>query len=111
MMTERPDHDALANDLRRQTLEGSGVTAQSLRQAAAARASGGPPMKPPYDELARQIGVCATGVTDGQVHDVVCVEGSEKAVFEIIVASALGAGLLRWRVGMDALREAINAAG
>jgi hypothetical protein len=32
--------------------------------------------------------------------------GSERAAFELIVASALGAGLHRWRRGLKALEEA-----
>jgi len=35
--------------------------------------------------------------------------GSEKAAFELIVAAAVGAGLLRWQHAIKALDEAIDA--
>ena len=59
-------------------------------------AAGGPAMATLYDDLARQIGEFATGVTDEQVMSVVQAIVSEKAAFEVIAAAALGAGLLRW---------------
>jgi|SRR6516164_8556430 hypothetical protein len=61
------------------------------------------------DDLARQIGVSAAGVTDEQVASVIRATGSERAAFEIIAAAALGAGLLRWRQGIKALSEAADA--
>ena len=64
----------------------------ALRQAMAERAAGGPPLEAPYDDLARQIGEAAYKVTDEQVAKVVEKAGSEGAAFELIVASALGAG-------------------
>jgi hypothetical protein len=80
-----------------------------VRQAAAERAAGGAPAGAPYDELARQIGKSAYHVTDGQVESVVRATGSEKAAFEVIAASAVGAGLLRWRQGIKALEEVTDA--
>jgi AhpD family alkylhydroperoxidase len=47
-----------------------------------------------------------TKVTDEQVARVVERAGSERAAFELIVASAAGAGLHRWRRGLKALEEA-----
>ena len=35
--------------------------------------------------------------------------GSEKAAFEVIVAAALGAGLLRWQRGLKVLDEVADA--
>lgn len=104
-----PDHCALAEALRRRVLEGRGETDAALRQAVAQRAAGGPPTDAPFDELACQIGESACRVTLGQVADVLRATGSEKAAFEVIVAAALGAGLLRWRKGIKALEEASDA--
>ena len=67
-------------------------------------------MEAPYDDLARQIGEFAAGVTDEQVASVLRATGSEKAAFELIAAAALGAGLLRWQQGIKVLEEATDAA-
>ena len=104
-----PDHRALAEGLRCRVLDGPGITNLAIRQAAAKRAAGGPAMEPPYDDLARQIGEFAAGVTDEQVANVRRASGSEKAAFEVIAAAALGAGLLRWQQGIKALDEATDA--
>ena len=101
-----PNHRALADVVQRRVLEGPGETGAALRQAMAERAAGGPPLEAPYDDLARQIGQAAYKVTDEQVASVVERAGSERAAFELIVASALGAGLHRWRHGLKALEEA-----
>jgi uncharacterized peroxidase-related enzyme len=101
-----PDHRALAEALRRRTLEGPGETTAGLRQAMAARAAGGPPLAAPYDDLARQIGEAAYQVSDEQVAKVVKQAGSERAAFELLVASALGAGLHRWQRGITVLQKA-----
>jgi hypothetical protein len=89
-----PDHIALSQALRRRVLEGPGETDRVVRQATTERAAGGPAMAAPYDNLARQIGGSAGGVTDEEVAGVVEATGSEKAAFEVIVAAAVGAGLL-----------------
>jgi hypothetical protein len=107
--TTPPDHRALAEALRRRVLDGPGETDRAVRQAAAQRATGGPAMDAPYDDLARQIGESAAGVTDEQVASVLRATGSERAAFEVIVAAALGAGLLRWRQGIKALDEVADA--
>jgi len=107
--TTPPDHRALAEALRRRVLDGPGETDRAVRQAAAQRATGGPAMDAPYDDLARQIGESAAGVTDEQVASVLRATGSERAAFEVIVAAALGAGLLRWRQGIKALGEVADA--
>ncbi len=104
-----PDHRALAEALRRRVLEGPGETRPELRQASAKRAAGGPAIEAPFDELARQIGEAAHGVTDAQVSSVLTATGSEKATFEIVAAAALGAGLLRWEQAITALDEATDA--
>jgi uncharacterized peroxidase-related enzyme len=102
-----PEHRVLAQVVRRRTLEGQGVTNASLRQAMAKRAAGGPALEPPYDDLARQIGEAAYKVTDEQVAKVVKQAGSERAAFELIVASALGAGVHRWQRGSKILEDAM----
>ncbi|MDE2604163.1 MAG: hypothetical protein KGL62_17635 [Bradyrhizobium sp.] len=107
--SNRPDHRALAEALRRRVLEGPGETAPALRQASAARAAGGPAAQAPYDHLARQIGEAAHRVTDAQVAAVLSATGSEKATFEIIAAAALGAGLLRFEQAMKVLDEVTDA--
>ncbi|MGC1354723.1 MAG: hypothetical protein WA851_02800 [Xanthobacteraceae bacterium] len=107
--TSRPDHRTLAEVLRLRVLDGPGKTDQATRQAAAERAAGGPTIEAPYDDLARQIGESATGVTDEQVMSVVQAIGSEKAAFEVIAAATLGAGLLRWQRGLKVLDEVVDA--
>lgn len=107
--TSRPDHHTLAEALRLRVLDGPGKTDRAIRQAAAERAAGGPAMEAPYDDLARQIGEFAAGVTDEQVMSVVQAIGSEKAAFEVIVAAALGAGLLRWQRALKVLDEVADA--
>ena len=108
-MSSRSDHHSFAEILRRKVLEGPGETDPALRQRMAARASGGPPIEAPYDDLARQIGEAAYRTTDGQVASVLAVAGSEKAAFELIAAAATGAGLLRWRQALRALEATSDA--
>jgi hypothetical protein len=90
-------------------LEGPGETDAAVRRAVAERAADGPPADPRYDDLARQIGESACRVTDEQVAGVLRASASEKAAFEVVVAAAVGAGLLRWRQGIKALEEATDA--
>jgi uncharacterized peroxidase-related enzyme len=104
---EHPNHRAMAETVRRRTLEGPGETDASLRHAMAVRAAGGSALEAPYDDLARQIGEAAYKVTDEHVANVVKRAGSERAAYELIVASALGAGLYRWRRGIKVLDEAM----
>jgi hypothetical protein len=105
----RPDHRALAAALRHRVLEGPAKTPPELRQAAAQSAAGAASTQSPYGDLAYQIGESAHRVTDAQVARVLAAAGSEKATFEIIIAAAVGAGLLRWQQGMSVLGEAIDA--
>lgn len=105
----RPDHRVLAEALRRRVLEGPAETDPTLRRAAAASAAGSPPGQPPYDAIARQIGEAACRTTDAQVAGVVRATGSEKAAFEIILAAAVGAGLLRWQCASNAVEGASDA--
>jgi hypothetical protein len=109
MMSSRSDHHSFAEILRAKVLEGPGETDPTLRQRMAARASGGPPIETPYDNLARQIGEAACRTTDAQVASVRAVVRSEKAAFELIAAAATGAGLLRWQQALRALDVTSNA--
>jgi hypothetical protein len=109
MTSLRSDHRAFAEALRCRVLEGPGETDPAMRHSVAKRAAGGPPVEPPYDDLARQIAESAHRVTDVQVASVLTATGSEKAAFEVIAAAAVGAGLLRWQQGIKALDEATDA--
>jgi hypothetical protein len=110
-MTEQThtEHAALAKILRDRVIDGPGLSDRALRRAAAERSAGGKAMAEPYDALARQIGEAAYRVTDAQVTSVLHAAGSEKAAFEIVAASAVGAALLRWQQAIEALSEAQNA--
>jgi hypothetical protein len=92
------DYRSHAAALRRCVFAGPGKTDPGLRQRAAARAAGGPPIESPYDDLTRQIGEAAAyRTTDTQIANVLAAVPSEKAAFELIAATATGAGLLRWQ--------------
>ena len=108
-----PDHHALAEELRRKVLEGPGLTPAAVRQTMADSAAGRAVSSTQFDyiDLAHQIGEAASLVTDAQVARVMAVLGSEKATFEIIMAAAVGAGLLRWQEGMRALEKATHETG
>ena len=109
MKASRPDHSAFAEALRYRVLEGPGVSDRVTRKAAGERASGGQAIEAPYDDLIHQIGDLSHRVTSTQVERLVSKVGSEKAAFEIIVAAAMGAGLLRWRSAIKVLDEASDA--
>ena len=109
MVSSRSDHHSSAETLRRRVLEGPGETDAALRQRVAARAADGPSIEAPHDDLASRIGEAACRVTDAQVASVLEAAGSEKASFELIAAAATGAGLLRWRRGIEALEKTSDA--
>ena len=109
MTASRPNHDALAEALRYRVLDGPGVSDPAIRKATAERASGGQSGAGSYDDLARQIGESSQRVTNAQVEQLVRQVGSEKAAFEVMVAAATGAGLLRWRSAIKVLNEASDA--
>lgn len=109
-MSTPSEHRSFADALQRRVLDGSGEVDAALRQRAARRASGGPPLEAPYDDLARQIGEAAYRTTDAQVASVLVAAGSEKAAFEVIAAAATGAGLLRWQRAIQVLEETDDAA-
>ena len=103
------DHRVFADSLQRRVLQGPGETHPELREAVAQRAAGGPPIPGPCNDLARQIGESAHRVTDAQVASVLAELRSEKATFEIVIAAAVGAGLLRWRQAISAWEAAADA--
>jgi hypothetical protein len=103
-------HAVLAEALRRRVLEGPGDVPAALRRTVAARAAGGAPIDPPYDDLARQIGADARGVRDAQVAAVIAASGGQRAAFELVMSAAAGAGFLRWRAGLRAIVEAMGEA-
>ena len=100
-----PDHQVMAETLRKAVLEGPGVVTAELRQAIAKRAGGGPVIDEPYDDLAKKIDECAYKVTDDQVKVLVQKTGSEKAAYEVIVTAAMGAGLRQWDKAEHVLAE------
>jgi threonine synthase len=107
--TDRKDHRALAETVRRRVLEGAGKTSTAVRRAAWAAATGDGPADTPAETLARLVGTASYRVTDAQVAAVVRLTGSEKATFEIVATAAAAAGLLRWQKAMDLLQEATDA--
>jgi hypothetical protein len=109
MTASRPDHSAFAERLRHRVLDGPGMSDRATRKAAAERASGGQAVAASHDDLVRQIGVASHRVTSAQVERLVSEVGGEKAAFEVIVAAAMGAGLLRWRSAIKVLDEVGDA--
>lgn|SRR5262249_20835970 len=109
MTASRPDHSALAEAVRYRVLDGPGVCDRATRKAAAERASGGRAIAASYDDLVRQIAEFSHRVTSAQVEQLVREVGSEKAAFEVIVAAAVGAGILRWRSAIKVLDEVSDA--
>ena len=101
MPTEKADHRALAARLEQRVFAEPAETPPQLRQDMGRRAAGGPPIAPPYDDLARQIGAAAYRVTDAQM-----AAGSDRAAFELVAAAAVGAALERWKAGLAAIDEA-----
>lgn len=101
-----PDHRAFAKALRAQVHSGSGLSAPGLLQQTLEKASGGSPLPAPIDALAGQIAEAAYRVSDSQVAAVRAEAGSDKATFEIVMAAAIGAGLMRWDRAIALMDEA-----
>lgn len=104
------NHRQLAAALRQRIAGPSGLTDASLRRAALDRAAGGAALPAPYDDLVRTIADASYRVTDAQVAAVRDATGSDKAAFEIVMAAAVGAGLMRWEKALKTLDEASDAA-
>lgn len=111
-MPESPppqDHVALAARLRTSIEAPAGLTPPPLRRAAADRAAGGAALPAPYDDLVRQIAEASYRVTDTEVARAREAAGSDKAAFELVMAAAIGAGLMRWDRALRAIGEATDA--
>jgi hypothetical protein len=107
-LSAHPDHHTFAGTLRQRIFDGPGVTDKILRQKIGKRATGGPAIDHPFDELALDIGQAAHKITDEQVTNVVKATGSEKAAFELIIAAAVSSGLYRWQAGLKVLNEVLH---
>lgn len=103
------DHVALVARLRASIEAPAGSMSPQLRRAAAARAAGGTALPAPYDDLARQIEEASYRLTDADVARVREAAGSDKAAFELVMAAAIGAGLMRWDRAVRAIGEATDA--
>jgi hypothetical protein len=102
-------HDSLAGGLENRVLRGPGKTDPALRRRVAERACGGPPIEPPYDELALAVGDASRWTTDAQVEALLAATGSQKGAFEVIAAAAVGAGLMRRQCAIEACAAANDA--
>jgi hypothetical protein len=109
MPTGKADHRDFAARLEQRVFTEPAETTAKLRQDMGRRAAGGPPIAPPYDELAHQIGEAAYRVTDAQVAAVRALAGTDRAAFELVAAAAVGAALKRWKAGQAAIDEASGA--
>lgn len=101
----------LASTVRERVL-GSGVLAPDLRTDAVL--IGGHPdsddrLPAPYDVLVRRIGEASFRLTDAEVGAVRSASGSDRATFELVLASSIGAGLARWDAAVDAIQGATDA--
>ncbi|WP_157498365.1 hypothetical protein [Leifsonia sp. Leaf336] len=103
MGDELSSHEENAVALRAAVIA-SGDSAAALRAAALERDAGGPGLPEPYDALVRQVSADSVRVTDEQVAAVRAALGSDRAVFELILASAVGAGLRRWDAAVRVIR-------
>lgn len=106
--------------VRSRTLQGGGTTSQTVRQAAADHASRPPELgllgvgstsvrvDPAIPEAARayvdKVAHAAPRVTDADVAAMREAGLSDDAIFELTAATALGAGLVRYELGMALLR-------
>lgn len=106
MVQEAGSHQDLAAALGARVVD-TGVLPRELRLLAlhgdSAEASA------PYSDLIRQVRDDSSRVTDAQVEAVRLTAGSEKEAFELVLASAIGAGLERWQAAANAIRGASDA--
>lgn len=106
MAREVRSHQDLAAALRARVLE-SGRLRQELRALALDGDGANAPDR--YSALIVQVRDESSRVTDAQVDAVRLAVGSEKEAFELVLASAIGAGLDRWEVAVNAIQEAGDA--
>lgn len=105
----RRSHAQLASALRTRVVD-AGTLDGALRAAVLRRAAGGAALAEPYDALTRQIAADSFRVTDAQVRAVLDEAGTQGNAFEVILTAAIGAGLRRWDVAVNAIEEAEDAA-
>ena len=103
-------HEEHAQRLRDAVID-SGISDDRLRRGALERDADGAPLPEPYEAMVRQVGWDSSRVTDAQVDAVRDAAGSDKAAFELVFASAAGAGLRRWDAAMRVMTEAGDATG
>lgn len=104
--SERSDHSAMADALRKRIFEAPGVTHVILRKAIASRSTGkGVPLEAPYDELASLTGSDSYRITNDLVENIVKKSGSEKAAFELMTTAAVAVGLYCWDKGSGLLKS------
>lgn len=104
-------HRAWVERLRQSVLAGRGTTEAALRQAVEARAAaagGGPgvaagSLPPDLVEFVEKVIHRAWQITDEDVEQLRRAGYSEDAIFELILAAALGAGMGRLERGLAAL--------
>jgi hypothetical protein len=106
MVQEARAHQEFAAALRARVAE-TGSLARELRMLAVDGESAEATV--PYSDLIRQVREDSSRVTDAQVEAVRVAAGSEKKAFELVLATAIGAGLERWRAAADSIREAGDA--
>lgn len=106
MVQQGRSHQDLAAVLQARVV-GTGALPRELRVLALEGDSEKAP--PPYRELIRQVRDESSRVTDAQVDAVRVDAGSEKEAFEVVLTSAIGAGLERWQAAAHAIREAGDA--
>jgi hypothetical protein len=103
------DHAAMATALRVRAATAPGQVDANLRKAAIERANGGPALPKPYETLVTHVVEASYKVTDAEVAAVRQASGSDKAAFEVIMAAAIGAAMVRFDRAMQALQGASNA--
>lgn len=108
MAEEARSHHEYAAALRSRVDE-SGTVDRELRVVALDGVSEGGVAPAPYSMLIRQIWNDSSRVTDAQVEAVRVASGSEKDAFELVLASAIGAGLIRWEAAVHSIGEAEDA--
>ena len=103
------DHAAMAKELRTRAETAPALTDAKLRRAAIERANGGAALPQPYEALVTHVGEASFKVTDAEVAAVRQAASSEKATFEVIMAAAIGAAMVRFDRAVQALEGATNA--
>jgi hypothetical protein len=103
------DHAAMATALRVRAATAPGLLDANLRKAAIERANGGAALPQPYEALVTHVVGASYKVTDAEVAAVRQALGSDKAAFEVLMAAAIGAAMVRFDHAMQALQGASNA--